>query len=152
MFLLFNVLGNLRSPPAASFFLPVSASFLLLVLLVRPSSCRQPPWSRIQRCRLCSCFFFVQYLPNHDAVHLIQIVFDGVHQDCQFWFFDCRFLPIWVRRSGRATTLTDPASQHFKVTMLFSKEDSTSSLSSSVLLTFVSAATLPGIRFSIILW
>ena len=39
----------------------------------------------------CTC---LQHLLNHDAVHLIEIVFDDLNQDCPFY---SRFLPVWER-------------------------------------------------------
>ena len=55
-------------------------------------------------CCICDCSGFVsacsrvQRLLYHDAIHLTENVFDDLHQNCPFWFFDCCVLPIWVCR------------------------------------------------------
>ena len=70
----------------------------------------------------CSC---LQHLLYRDAVHVIEIVSDELHQDCSYQFFDgssmaaaCQF---GCDSSRRTQVLTDPASQPFKVSAVVSK-------------------------------
>ena len=110
--LLLLVLAHCRPPPAALFPLPV--------LFAKLSFCSQPPFC------IFDCLPFViarnclKHLLYHEAIHVTEIVFVDLHQNCPSRFFDGCSWKFW-RVAGRCThVFTDPASSLTKVSELLS--------------------------------